>query len=169
MRWSPLTAIHEADVAEVAAGVVGIPAAALPNDFIVARGIDAFVPTLAQNHKTMRKLVDGGTTILCAAGAGAVVRHIFRKPTWAQWIQYTGTVFGGSRIATGVFQLFGLQYQLSEVTPIDAQIGNIYNPSHPAVQMAAAQAALPAGASGVTTDVYSAIPAAGSTGPGGLI
>ena len=169
MRLNPLSAIHEADVIDVTAGVVGIPLASLPNDFVYARVIDKFVPTLAQNHQTTRKFVDGGTTILSAALSGAFVRHVLRQPTWAQWIQYTGTVFGGARIATGLFGLVGLKYQLSEVTPIDAQIGNIYNPSHPAVQMAAAHAALPAGASGVTTDVYSAIPAAGSTGPGGLI
>lgn len=104
------------EVEDIGAGILGLSATALGNDKLVAPVLDRFVPTLKGRH-VLRKIVDAGTTLgvayLYRLSVGMVDRH------WARVGQFGGSLLGGSRFVTAFFP----GYQISSVTPVDAEVG----------------------------------------------
>lgn len=155
----PNPSIFDVDLTDAAAGVAGFSVSAMLNDFVVAKMIDNVVPSLQNNH-LVRKIVDGGTTVVSAFAYDLVFRTIGLEE-WGRWGQFGGTMLGLGRIVTA----FIPGYQLSSVTPLDAEIGNVFSKNHPVQQIAqAAQAQqIAAGASATATNTYA--PIQGSASP----
>lgn len=129
----PNPAVFGVELVDAAATAIGLSGTAIIDDFFLAPAVNFVVPTLAANS-ALRKVVDGGTTLFAAFLYDLGVGKILRLSTWGKWGQLGGSALGLARLASAVIP----GYQISSVTPVDSEIGNLFNPSHPANQMAAA-------------------------------